>query len=70
MRKLFSWFARAWVISLIGVLFVALLIWFAGPFVAFAGWAPLETELARLVTIGAIFLLWVLRRLWVSELAG
>ncbi len=43
---------------LIGLLILALLIWFAGPYFAFAGKAPLESVLARIVAIVVAFAVW------------
>ena len=56
-----------WVFLVLGLLLVALLIWFAGPLVAFAGHAPLEKPLWRLVTIAVVVgavLLWF----WIKRL--
>ncbi len=44
---------------LIALLLIALVIWFGGPYLAFADYVPLESALARLILIGAIVLLWV-----------
>ena len=43
---------------LIGLLLVALLIWFAGPYFAFADYKPLESVVARLVAILVIVAIW------------
>ncbi len=59
-----------WVVQLFGVLALALMIWFAGPLVAIAGSAPLESELARWLAIAAIFMVWLLVRLVMHLLAG
>ena len=56
-----------WVFLVLGLLLVTLLIWFAGPLVAFAGHAPLEKPLWRLVTIAVVVgavLLWF----WIKRL--
>ena len=42
----------------IGLLILALLIWFAGPYFAFADWRPLESVLARVLTIIFVFAVW------------
>ena len=46
------------------------MIWFAGPVIAIAGKAPLESELARLLTIAAIFTIWVIYHWVMHILAG
>lgn len=43
---------------LIGLVLLALLIWFAGPYFAFADYKPLESVVARLVTILIIVVAW------------
>ena len=63
MKGLIGFFTNVWVVQFFGVLALALLIWFAGPVIAIAGKAPLESESARMVTIGAIFLIWLIFRL-------
>jgi len=42
----------------LGLLFVSLFIWFAGPYFAFAEFKPLEGELARLIAILVVLALW------------
>jgi type VI secretion system protein ImpL len=56
----FSIFKRPAFIRLIGFLLVALFVWFAGPYFAFADYRPLETETARLIVIFAIFACWAI----------
>jgi type VI secretion system protein ImpL len=43
---------------LIGLLLLALFIWFAGPYFAFADYHPLESVLARVIAIVVIFVVW------------
>lgn len=61
MKKLFSLLLHPLVLGTLGIIALALLIWFVGPLVAFAGYAPLESERARWIFIGLIVLLVVLR---------
>ncbi|MCQ8182568.1 type VI secretion system membrane subunit TssM [Methylomonas sp. SURF-1] len=63
MERTINFFKRKWVLELIGVLFLALLIWFIGPLVAIAGVAPLESELARGITIGLLVSVWLIYRI-------
>ena len=54
-------------ISLVGLLALAVLIWFVGPLIAIGGHAPLQGALARVVGILVCGLLWLLnalRRQW------
>lgn len=63
MNKLLSFFKQRWLISFLGILALALLIWWLGPLVAIGGWEPLASPLSRLVTILVILLLWGLNQL-------
>jgi type VI secretion system protein ImpL len=64
MKKLLGFFTRGWLLPLLGLLALAILIWFIGPLFAFAGWAPLAGETVRWITIGVVFAAFVLYRLW------
>src|SRR3954471_5012990 len=59
---MFAFLKRTFIV-LLGLLLITLFIWYAGPYFAFAGFAPLETEFARLVTIAAVVGIWLLWRL-------
>jgi type VI secretion system protein ImpL len=63
MRALIRLFKKRWFISLLGLLLIAVLIWYAGPQFSFAGWAPWASEHSRVVTILMIFGAWGLYRL-------
>jgi len=54
---------QKWFISLLGLLLVGVLIWFVGPYFAFAGVAPLASALVRLFVIVVMVLLWVANHL-------
>ncbi|MFP3553370.1 type VI secretion system membrane subunit TssM [Paraburkholderia sp. SIMBA_049] len=58
--KLLGWFMRPIVLSFLGVLALALIVWIEGPLLAFAGKAPLETATSRWIVIAVLFALWVL----------
>jgi type VI secretion system protein ImpL len=49
---------RAFVVT-IGLLLVAIFIWYAGPYFAFADYRPLETGIARLIAISLVVVCWV-----------
>jgi len=49
--------SRAFMI-LLGLTLLALFIWYAGPYFAFADYRPLESATARLVAIGVVVALW------------
>ncbi|MDH5540778.1 MAG: type VI secretion system membrane subunit TssM, partial [Rhizobacter sp.] len=64
MKKLFGILFNPWLLLVLGLIALALLIWFVGPLLALAQWRPLESEAARLGTIALIVALVVLRKLW------
>lgn len=68
MAKVIECFKNRIVISVIGLIVVSLLIWFIGPHIKFGSnnFAPLGGEVARLVVIMAVLVLWGLNNLRVS----
>ncbi|VFR37023.1 IcmF-related protein [plant metagenome] len=50
--------------NFLGLVALALLIWIAGPLLAFGAYRPLESELSRIALIGLIFGIWLLRLIW------
>lgn len=62
--KLFNFIKARWFISLLGLIGLALLIWFVGPLFAFAGYAPLEPEDRRWNFIILVAAIWIAVRLW------
>lgn len=65
MRKIGRFFTNPIVISVIGLLLISLLIWFAGPSFKFgeANAAPLASPVVRLVLIMVVLILWGLNNL-------
>jgi len=74
MKKLFKkvgeFLRKTWVWTLLLVLFVALLVWFAGPLLAVDDYKFLEGSTSRLLTISVLFLFWGLTMVFVSWRAG
>lgn len=64
-RKLFTFILKGWFISLIGVTALALVVWFYGPLLSIGEKTPLLSVKHRVITIVILFLLWVLRQVWV-----
>lgn len=60
MKKLFRWLARPPVLALLGVLLLALVIWFEAPLLSFDGHVPFAAERVRWAWILALLLLWAL----------
>ncbi|MGZ8254856.1 MAG: hypothetical protein ACXWVT_08395, partial [Burkholderiaceae bacterium] len=56
--KMFGRMANRWLLSVLGLLLLAALIWFIGPLLAIAGHEPLATPFARLVVILVVVFLW------------
>ena len=65
MKKVVEFFKNRIVISIIGLIVLSLLIWFAGPVIKFgeSNYAPLGGAVARLVSIMVILLAWGLNNL-------
>lgn len=55
--------SKKWVISLIGVIALSLVVWFAGPYIGIADVKPLASPVVRLLVILVLFLLWGLNNL-------
>ena len=70
MKKLFkkvgAFLRKTWVWTLLLVLFVALLVWFAGPLLAVDDYKFWEGSTSRLLTISVLFLIWGLTMVFVS----
>lgn len=66
MKKIIEFFKNRLVISIIGLIVLSLLIWFAGPSIKFGedNTAPLGGVGARLVMIVLILLMWAIHALW------
>jgi len=60
MKRWFRFLGSGWFLSLLGVIALALLIWFLGPLLGFAGKAPLAGVGVRLAIIGALFAIWAI----------
>ncbi|WP_341675246.1 type VI secretion system membrane subunit TssM [Niveibacterium sp. SC-1] len=64
MKKLLKVFVHPLVLTVLGLLAFALVVWFVGPLVSIAGKAPLESALARWIVIAVGVAIVVLRALW------
>jgi type VI secretion system protein ImpL len=60
MKKLFHWLVKPPVLALLGVLLLALVIWFEAPLLSFDGHVPFASERVRWYWILALLLLWAL----------
>ena len=58
MRKLIDLLKSGWFITLVGLLLLAAMIWFFGPYLGIAGRQPLAGPVARLALILSLVLLW------------
>lgn len=63
-KKILGIIFNPWLLLVLGLLALSLVIWIVGPLVAIGSWRPLESTTARLVFIGLIVLLIVLRQVW------
>ena len=53
-----------WLLTLFGVILLCLLIWFAGPYLAFADAKPFASAAGRLVAILVVFVIWAVVSQW------
>lgn len=58
LKKILGWFANRWVLSVLGLLMLAVLIWLFGSEVAFGGYVPLASEVNRLLAILFVVTVW------------
>lgn len=58
MKKIFGFFTKRWVVSLLGVVALCLLIWYVGPLIAIAGKEPLAGVTVRLIVIALTVVIW------------
>ena len=56
-------FGKRWLWVILALLLFSLVIWFGGPYVSIADYAPLESALARIIAIVLVIVLWGLRAL-------
>ena len=59
MTKFFNFIKQRWFVSFLGIIALALFIWFIGPLFAFAKYEPLESETHRFYLISAFVLIWL-----------
>ncbi|MGE7990115.1 type VI secretion system membrane subunit TssM [Pseudomonas sp. NPDC089554] len=59
LKRGLRWLARSWLLSLLGVLLLALLVWYEGPLLSFDGREPLASERARGWAIAVLVVLWL-----------
>jgi type VI secretion system protein ImpL len=64
MKKFFSWLLKPAVLSFLGVLLLALLIWFEAPLLSWDGHFPFASETVRWSFIVLFFLWWALWLAW------
>lgn len=64
MKRFLMWLLTPWFLSLLGVAWLSLLLWFAGPLLAFNGYEPFANATARWLTITILMVLWTTFFLW------
>ncbi len=69
-KKLGAFLRQTWVWTLLLVLSIALLVWFAGPLLAIDDYKFWASATSRLLTISVLFLIWGLSMVFVSWRAG
>jgi len=56
-------FGKRWLWVILALIFFSLVIWYGGPYIQVAEYAPLESDLARIIAIVLLVALWGLRAL-------
>ena len=64
MKKILAVLFNPWLWLVVGLAALALVVWVIGPLLTIGSWRPLESTTARLLFIGLIVALVVLRKLW------
>ena len=64
MASILQSFLGRFAIGATAVMLIAVLIWYAGPLLEMSGYAPLQSEEARLILIGVVILIFALIMLW------
>ena len=59
LNRFFLVFRNRWFRTFLGVAVFSVVIWFFGPLLGFGAMHPLETEIARWITIASLFVLWL-----------
>ena len=67
MKKIIQILTNPLLLSIIGLIALAVMIWFGGPMIGINDSKPLESDMARLVTILVITLLWGLNNFRVQN---
>src|SRR5258708_12181069 len=57
-KSMLSLFKQKWFLALIGVVLLSLILWFLGPYVAFAEHRPFESMIGRLVGVLVLVICW------------
>ncbi|PKO55486.1 MAG: type VI secretion system membrane subunit TssM, partial [Betaproteobacteria bacterium HGW-Betaproteobacteria-19] len=64
MKAVFRLLFHPVLLGILGLIALALVIWFIGPMIAIAGFAPFESALVRLILIGLLVVFVVFRLVW------
>lgn len=62
MKKIIGLLKQRWLITLFGIIALALFIWYLGPLFGFGQSRPFEAKSHRLIAIGILFLIWAISR--------
>jgi type VI secretion system protein ImpL len=58
LKRILSILTARWLITLIGAIILALVVWFIGPLIAIGDVRPLESEIVRLIVVLLILVIW------------
>ena len=64
MKKIFGLLFNRWTMAIAGLIAISLVIWFAGPLIAFADYRPLESATTRWIVIAIVILSYIGKIVW------
>jgi type VI secretion system protein ImpL len=65
-----AFLTRGWLLAVMAVGLIGLFIWYAGPYFAFGDYHPLDSQMARIVAIAVVVVLYIAYSLWKRLRAG
>ena len=58
LKNILGFLTNRWVLSVLGILFLCVFIWYVGQLLAFGSWVPLGNDITRAVFIFVVVLIW------------
>lgn len=65
MKKVLGILFNRWTLTMLGLIAISMLIWYAGPLIAFADYVPLESETNRVILVALVIGFYTAKIIWV-----